>query len=76
MIKNANSGGATFLHKLFLVHPESNKAMLKISDTIDFAESSKKAMLNCSYSHKSLIFPAASGQFLLPMKFRPTKVES
>ena len=38
--------------------------MLKVSDTNDSAESSKKAGFNCSYSHKSLLdFSEASAQF-------------
>ena len=38
--------------------------MLKVSDTNDSAESSKKAGFNCSYGHKSLLdFSEASAQF-------------
>ena len=62
MIWNINSVGPRF--STVLVHPESSKTMLKVSDTNDSAGSSKKVVFNCSHSHKSLLdFSAATGQF-------------
>ena len=49
--------------------------MLKVSDTNDSAESSKKPMFNCLYSHKSLLNSfATSRQFLSQGNFDPQKL--